>query len=86
MLKVKKKQVFFFDKHFMYLIGLLLAASLLCYGNCQTQSDQEEVWSAFLDWFRTAPLNGDSFRAYSEKLLKEGTSREELERQAAIIS
>lgn len=86
MLKTKKKQVFLFGKHFMSLIGLLLAASLLCYGNCQTLSDQEEVWSAFLDWFRTAPLNANPIRGYSEKLLKEGTSREEIERQAAIIS
>jgi len=86
MLKTKKKQVFLLGKHFMSLIGLLLAASLLCYGNCQRQSDQEEVWSAFLDWFRTAPLNGNPFQAYSEKLLKEGISRAEIERQAAIIA
>ncbi len=86
MLRTKKKQVFLFGKHFMSLISLLLAASLLCYGNCQAQSDQEEVWNAFLDWFRTAPLGGNPFQAYSEKLLKEGTSRVEIERQAAIIA
>ena len=85
MLKVRHKHVFLFEKHFMSLISLILAVSLLCSGNCQTLPDQEEVWSAFLDWFRTASLNGDPFRAYSEKLLKEGTSREEIERQAAII-
>jgi 2-polyprenyl-3-methyl-5-hydroxy-6-metoxy-1,4-benzoquinol methylase len=86
MLKTKKKQVFLFVKHFMSLISLIAVASLLCYGHCQTQSDQEEVWSAFLDWFRTAPLNGNPFRAYSEKILKEGVTRVEIERQAAIIT
>lgn len=85
MLKTRKKQIFLFGKHFISLIGLLLAVGLLCHGNFQTPSDQEEVWNAFLDWFRTAPLNGNPFRAYSEKLLKEGASREEIERQAAII-
>ncbi|MFX0201661.1 MAG: hypothetical protein ACFFCW_36570 [Candidatus Hodarchaeota archaeon] len=86
MLKIKHKQVFLFEKHFMSLIGLLLAASLLCYGNCQTLSDQEEVWSAFLEWFRTAPLNANPFRGYAENLQKEGTTHEEIERQAAIVA
>ena len=85
MLKVKREQVFLFSKHFMSLIGLLLAACLVYCGNYQTPSDQEEVWGAFLDWFRTAPLNGNPFQEYSEKLLKEGISRAEIERQAAII-
>ena len=86
MLRAKKNQMLLFGKHFISLIGLLLATSLLCYGNSQTQSDQEEVWGAFLNWFKTALLNGNPFQAYSEKLLKEGTSREEIERQAAIIA
>jgi 2-polyprenyl-3-methyl-5-hydroxy-6-metoxy-1,4-benzoquinol methylase len=86
MLKVKQKQAVIFGKHFMSLISLIVAASFLCYGNCQTLSDQEKVWSAFLDWFKTAPLNVHPVRGYSEKLLKEGTSRIEIERQAAIIS
>lgn len=85
MLKVKQKQAVIFGKRFMSLISLIMAASFLCYGNCQTQSDQEEVWSAFLDWFRTAPLNANPFRAYSENLLKQGKSREEMEQQVAII-
>jgi 2-polyprenyl-3-methyl-5-hydroxy-6-metoxy-1,4-benzoquinol methylase len=86
MLKVKQKRVFLFCKHFIFLLSMILVASLLCYGKCQTQSDQEEVWSAFLDWFRTAPMNANPFRGYAEKLQKEGTSREEIERQSAIIS
>jgi 2-polyprenyl-3-methyl-5-hydroxy-6-metoxy-1,4-benzoquinol methylase len=86
MLKVKQKQAVIFEKQFMSLIGLLLAASLLCYGNYQALSDQEEVWSTFLDWFKTAPLRGNPFRGYAEKLRKDGITREEIERQAAIIS
>jgi 2-polyprenyl-3-methyl-5-hydroxy-6-metoxy-1,4-benzoquinol methylase len=86
MLKFKQKQAVIFGKQFMFLIGLLLAASLLCYGNCQTLSDQEEVWSAFLDWFKTAPLRGNPFRGYAEKLQKDGITPEEIERRAAIIS
>ncbi len=70
----------------MSLISLFLAAGLFCYGNCQDLSDQEEVWNAFLDWFRRAPLNANPFREYAEKLQKEGISREEIERQAAILS
>lgn len=85
MMQVKQKQIFLFEKHFMSLICLLLAASILCYGNCQTLPDQEEVWSAFLDWFRTAPLNANPFRGYTEKLQKEGITREEIEQQVAII-
>jgi 2-polyprenyl-3-methyl-5-hydroxy-6-metoxy-1,4-benzoquinol methylase len=86
MLKVKQKQAVIFGKQFMSLICLILAANLLCYGNCQTLSDQEEVWSAFLDWFKTAPLRGNPFRGYAEKLQKDGITHEEIERQAAIIS
>jgi 2-polyprenyl-3-methyl-5-hydroxy-6-metoxy-1,4-benzoquinol methylase len=86
MLKVKHKRVFLFEKHCMSLISLILAVSLLCSGNCQTPPDQEEVWSAFLDWFRTALLNGDPFRGYAEELQKQGKSHEEIKRQAAILS
>ena len=86
MLKVKQKQAVIFGKQVMSLIGILLAVSLLCYGHCQSLSDQEEVWSAFLDWFKTAPLRGNPFRGYAEKLQKDGITREEIERQAAIIS
>jgi 2-polyprenyl-3-methyl-5-hydroxy-6-metoxy-1,4-benzoquinol methylase len=85
MLKVKKKQAVIFRKQFMALIGLLLAACLLCSGKCQALSDQEEVWSAFLDWFKTAPMRGDPFLGYTEKLRKDGITREAIERQVAII-
>lgn len=85
MLKLKQKHAFPFGKRFMSLIGLLLAASLLCYGHCQTPSDQEQVWSAFLDWFRTAPLNVHPLRGYAGNLRKEGIAGEEIERRAAII-
>ncbi|UCE22917.1 MAG: class I SAM-dependent methyltransferase [Candidatus Aminicenantes bacterium] len=86
MLKIKQKQAFLIGKHFMSVVSLILTASLFCYANCQNLPDQEEVWSAFLDWFRTAPLNANPFRGYTEKLQKQGTSREEIERQAAILS
>jgi 2-polyprenyl-3-methyl-5-hydroxy-6-metoxy-1,4-benzoquinol methylase len=86
MLKVKKKQAAIFGKHFMSLIGLLLAAGLLCYGNCQALPDQEEVWSAFLDWYKAAPLRGNPLQGYTEKLQKDGMTRAEIERQTAIIS
>ena len=85
MFKRKQKQVIFFGKHALSLIGLLLAASLLCYGNCQTLPDQEEEWRAFLDWFRAAPLNAHPLRGYAENLRKEGIAGEEMERRAAII-
>lgn len=86
MLKIKQKQAFLIGKHFMSVVSLILTASLFCYANCQNLPDQEEVWSAFLDWFRTAPLNANPFREYAEKLLKEGTSRVEIERQSKIIA
>ena len=86
MLKSKQKQAVIFGKQFLSLIGLFMAASLLCYANCHTQSDQEKVWSAFLDWFKTAPLRGNPFQRYAEKLQREGITRGEIERQSAIIA
>ncbi len=85
MLKLKQKHAFLFGKHFVSLVGLLMAVCLLGYGNSQTPSDQEAAWSAFLGWFRTAPLNAHPLRGYTENLRKAGITGEEIKRRAAII-
>jgi len=85
MLKIRPIKTSSLGKLFLTLTFLIMAVNLLCYDDCQTQSDQEEVWSAFINWFRTAPLTANPFQTYSESLLKQGISREEVEQQAAII-
>ncbi len=86
MLKIEHKQQFLYEKHIISLVCLLLAASLVCHGNCQMPPDREGVWAAFLDWFKIAPLNANPIRGYAEKLQKEGITTEEIKHQVAIIT
>ncbi len=86
MVKVKRKQTVIFGRKFIFLISLIVAAVFLCVGSFQAASDQERVWSAFLDWLKTASLRDNPVREYAEELQKEGIPRGEIESQAATIS
>ncbi|HMA53573.1 MAG TPA: methyltransferase domain-containing protein [Acidobacteriota bacterium] len=64
------------------LAGLLLALP----GFAQDKPDDNAVWKAFIDWFKSAPLGGDAFSAYAAKLEQEGVPRTEVERRLAAIT
>ena len=55
-------------------------------GFSQDKPDDNAVWTAFIDWFKSAPLGGDPFGAYAAKLAKEGVPDTEVERRLATIS
>ncbi|MGZ5478948.1 MAG: methyltransferase domain-containing protein [Candidatus Aminicenantales bacterium] len=64
------------------LAGLILAMP----GAAQDKPDDSAIWTAFISWFKTAPLGGDPFAAYAAKLEKEGVPGTEVERRLATIA
>ena len=64
------------------LAGLILAMPVAA----QDKPDDNAVWTAFISWFKSAPLGGDPFAAYAAKLEKEGVPGTEVERRLATIS
>ena len=64
------------------LAGLFLALP----GAAQDKPDDNAVWTAFIGWFKTAPLGGDPFNAYAAKLGQEGVPASEVERRLATIA
>jgi 2-polyprenyl-3-methyl-5-hydroxy-6-metoxy-1,4-benzoquinol methylase len=63
------------------LAGLFLALPAAA----QDKPDDNAVWTAFIAWFKSAPLGGDPFGAYAAKLDQEGVADTEVERRLAVI-
>jgi 2-polyprenyl-3-methyl-5-hydroxy-6-metoxy-1,4-benzoquinol methylase len=51
----------------------------------QISPSDEQVWKAFIAWFKAAPAVPDVFRLYGEELARQGVTREETERRFGII-
>ena len=72
--------------------GLILASVLLAGlflalpGAAQDKPDDNAVWTAFISWFKAAPLGGDPFGAYAAKLGQEGVPDAEIQRRLATIT
>jgi len=64
------------------LAGLILALQVAA----QEKPDDSAIWTAFISWFKSAPLGGDPFDAYAAKLEKEGVPVAEVERRLATIA
>jgi SAM-dependent methyltransferase len=64
------------------LAGLLLALP----GAAQERPDDNAIWTAFVSWFKSAPLGGDPFGAYAVKLEQEGVPGTEVQRRLAAIA
>ncbi len=63
------------------LAGLILALPAIA----QDKPDDNAVWTAFIAWFKSAPLGGDPFGAYAARLEQEGVADTEVERRLAVI-
>jgi SAM-dependent methyltransferase len=72
------------------LFVLALAVLLICGGAVARQSqappDDEQVWKAFIAWFKAAPAGTDAFRLYGEELARQGLPRPEIERRFGVIT
>jgi SAM-dependent methyltransferase len=68
--------------------AIILAAGLIFIlpGLAQDKPDDTAIWTAFIDWFKAAPLGGDPFSAYAVKLGREGVPDAEVERRLATIA
>jgi len=51
----------------------------------QSGPDKEASWSAFMAWFKTAPLAGNPLAAYGEKLQGDGKSEAEAKQEVAAL-
>ena len=51
----------------------------------QKKPDDDEIWKAFISWFKSAPNEADPFKAYAAKLGQEGVPESEIQRQIAAI-
>ncbi len=51
----------------------------------QSSPDDEQVWKAFIAWFKAAPAGADIFRLSGEELARQGVTREETGRRFGII-
>jgi len=51
----------------------------------QSSPDDEQVWKAFIAWFKAAPAGADIFRLYGEELARQGVTREETGRRFGVI-
>ena len=68
------------------LAAILLAGLILALpAAAQNKPDDNAVWTAFIAWFKSAPLGGDPFGAYAAKLEREGVADAEVERRLAVI-
>ena len=68
------------------LAAILLAGLILALpAAAQDKPDDSAVWTAFIAWFKAAPLGGDAFAAYAAKLEQEGVPDAEVERRLAVI-
>ena len=68
------------------LAAILLAGLILALpAAAQDKPDDNAVWTAFIAWFKSAPLGGDPFAAYAAKLEQEGVPDTEVERRLAVI-
>lgn len=63
--------------------GLALGCVL---GAAQEKPDDNAVWTSFISWFKSAPLGGDPFTAYADKLGKEGVPETEVQRRLAVVA
>jgi 2-polyprenyl-3-methyl-5-hydroxy-6-metoxy-1,4-benzoquinol methylase len=52
----------------------------------QEKPDDNAVWTSFISWFKSAPLGGDPFTAYADKLGKEGVPETEVQRRLAVVA
>jgi 2-polyprenyl-3-methyl-5-hydroxy-6-metoxy-1,4-benzoquinol methylase len=60
-------------------LGCVLSAA-------QDKPDDNAVWTSFISWFKSAPLGGDPFTAYADKLGKEGVPETEVQRRLAVVA
>ena len=68
------------------LAAILLAGLILALpAAAQDKPDDNAVWTAFIAWFKSAPLGGDPFGAYAAKLEQEGVADTEVARRLAVI-
>jgi SAM-dependent methyltransferase len=66
--------------------AILLAGFILALpAAAQDKPDDNAVWTAFIAWFKSAPLGVDPFGAYAAKLEQEGVPDAEVERRLATI-
>jgi SAM-dependent methyltransferase len=67
--------------------ALVLAAVMIAWpGQTQTQNVSDDaVWSDFIAWFKSVPPGADPLGAYVAKLTKDGVSKEEAGRRAALV-
>ena len=64
---------------------LLLLANIAAGYQAPAPTDPEQVWRAYISWFRKAPFDGNPVQGYVAELQKEGASKEEVQRRTAII-
>lgn len=67
--------------------ALVLAAIAVAWpARAQSQAASDEVvWSDFIAWFKTIPPGPNPLGAYTAKLAKDGVSKEEAGRRAALV-
>jgi SAM-dependent methyltransferase len=69
-----------------WIVAMVIALMSLAGLGAQAPQDDENVWKAFMTWFKAAPaVSGNPVAAYAAVLQKAGTPEGEVKRQAGVV-